>query len=257
MPISSSVGRTQRVARGGLAFGLLATLIGAVSLTAAPAASAAPAVVNVTVECRQPLSVTANVGDTIVFTFASSCNFDPGVNEWNIWNLEGVANNPTNAGFLSFVSTDARFVNATTDSCIGSFVNCYLPFNVTGRSAQDDWSVTSNLTDGTSVTTILSAINGSGFAIGPGAALGVLNNNASVDLGISELSVPIVWAGPRTSGDDSEPDMTLWHQSISRSSSDAACPSGYAASWAQWPNDHKGGWVCNRELFAYQPNPGA
>jgi plastocyanin len=233
----------------------LATLVGTVSVAAAPAASAAPAVVNVTVECRQPLSVTANVGDTIVFTFASSCNFDPGVNEWNIWNLEGVSNNPTNAGFLSFVSTTARFVDATTDSCIGSYVNCFLPFFLAAPPLQPDWNVTSNVTAGTSVTTILSAINGSNQAIGPGVALGVLSNDIT---GVSPpWSVAILWNGPRTSGGDSEPDMTLWHQSISRSSSDATCPSGYAASWAQWPNDNKGGWVCNRELFAYQPNPGA
>ena len=256
MAISSSVGRTQRFARRGLALGLLASLVGAVSLVMAPAASAAPTVVNVTVECPQPLSVTANPGDTIVFTFADSCNFDPGVNEWNIWNLEGVLS-PVNAGFLSFVSTNARFVDTTTDSCVGSDENCFLPFGITGMSTQDDWSVTSNTTAGTSVTTILSAINGSGFAIGPGAALGVLNNNVTGSLSISDWSVEMVWAGPRTSGDGSEPDMTMWQQSIGRSSSDAACPTGYSASWAQWPNDHKGGWVCNRELFAYQPNPGA
>lgn len=255
MTISSSVGRTQRVARGGLVVGLLATLVGSVSLTVAPAASAAPAVVNVTVECPQSLSVTANVGDTIVFTFAPSCNFYPGVNEWNIWNLEGVANNPTNAGFLSFVSTTARFVDATTDSCNNSYVNCFLPFVLAGPPAQSDWNVTSNVAAGTSVTTILSAINGSNQAIGPGVALGVLSNDIT---GVSPpWSVAILWAGPRISSDDSEPDMTLWHQSISRSSSDAACPSGYTPSWAQWSNDRKGGWVCNRELFAYQSNPGA
>ncbi len=254
MTISSSAGRAGRFARRSMAVGLLASLVGAVSLLTAPAASAAPAVVNVTVECPQPLSVTANPGDTIVFTFASSCNFDPGVNEWNIWNLEGVLN-PVNAGFLSFVSTNARFVDTTTDSCVGSYENCFLPFGITGMSTQDDWSVSSNFTDGTFVTTILSAINGSGQAIGPSVALGVLSNDIS---GVSSpWSVAILWAGPRTSGDDSEPDMTRWQQSIGRSSSDAGCPSGYSASWAQWPNDHKGGWVCNRELFAYQPNSGA
>jgi hypothetical protein len=107
------------------------------------------------------------------------------------------------------------------------------------------------------VTTILSALNGEPqpLAITPGAAVGALNNDVN---GVSTpWAVAIIWAGPRTSGADSGPNMTLWHQSISRSSSDAACPSGYAASWAQWPNDHKGGWVCNRELFAYQPNPEA
>ena len=254
MTLSSSVGRTRRVARRGLVAGLLATLVGAVSLSTAPAASAAPAVVNVTVECPQSLSVTANPGDTIVFTFADSCNFVPGVNEWNIWNLEGVLN-PVNAGFLSFVSTNARFVDTTTDSCVGTYENCFLPFGITGMSTQDDWSVTSNFTDGTFVTTILSAINGSGQAIGPSVALGVLTN--AITMGPQPWSVNILWAGPRTSGDGSEPDMTLWQQSIGRSSSDAGCPSGYSASWAQWPNDNKGGWVCNRDLFAYQPNPGA
>jgi hypothetical protein len=250
MTISSSVGRTQRVARGGLVVGLLATLVGAASLTTAPAASAAPAVVNVTVECPQPLSVTANVGDTIVFTFASSCNFDPGVNEWNLWNLNSADGSGRYGGFLSLLSTTAT----PYPNCPLDFSSCAFP-PFYGNS--DDWSVSSGTSVGITVTTILSALNGEPqpLAITPGAAIGVLGNEAN-DV-VTPWSVAILWAGPRTSGDGSEPDMTLWHQSISRSSSDAACPSGYAASWAQWPNDHKGGWVCNRELFAYQPNPGA
>ena len=251
MTISSSVGRTRTVARGGLVVGLLATLVGAVSLAAAPAASAAPAVVNVTVECRQPLSVTANVGDTIVFTFASSCNFDPGVNEWNIWNLNSADGSGLYGGFLSLRGTTADpFPNCPS---VSSSACAFPPF----FSYSDDWSVTSATSAGITVTTILSALNGEPqpLAITPGAAIGVLNNDFN---GVSSpWAVAILWAGPRTSGADSEPDMTLWHQSISRSSSAAACPSGYAASWAQWPNNHKGGWVCNRELFAYQPNPGA
>ena len=250
MRISSSVGRTQRVARGGLAVGLLATLVGAVSLTAAPAASAAPAVVNVTVECPQPLSVTANVGDTIVFTFASSCNYVSGVDEWNLWNLNSADGFGLYGGFLALRGTTANpFPNCPSDLSSCAFPPFY------GNS--DDWSVTSGTSVGITVTTILSALNGEPqpLAITPGAAIGVLNNDVN---GVSSpWAVAIIWAGPRTSGADSEPDMTLWHQSISRSSSDAACPSGYAASWAQWPNDRKGGWVCNRELFAYQPSPGA
>jgi hypothetical protein len=244
MTISSSVGRTQRVARGGLVVGLLATLVGAVSLTAAPAASAAPAVVNVTVVCPEPLSVTANVGDTIVFTFASSCNFDPGVNEWNIWNINAADGSGSAAGFLSFVSTTAAM------QCGSDFAGCY----TAGYYSNSDWYVDSGFTAGITITTVLSALNGQGLAIAPGVALGALSNDVA---GVSSpWAVAIIWNGPRTSGADSEPDMTLWHQSLSRSSSDAACPSGYAASWAQWPNDRKGGWVCNRELFAYQPNPG-
>ena len=54
-----------------------------------------------------------------------------------------------------------------------------------------------------------------------------------------------------SSGRSSAPDMTMWRQSIGRASSEAACPPGYTPSWAQWPNGHHGGWVCNRQIFVY------
>ena len=249
MTISGSVGRTQRFARRGLALGLLASLVGAVSLTAAPAASAAPAVVNVTVECPQPLSVTANVGDTIVFTFASSCDYVVSVNEWNIWNLNAADGSGAYAGFMSLVGSTADLY----PNCLADRSQCEFPYYY----SSDDWAVSSGTSAGITVTTVLSALNGEPqpLAITPGAAIGVLNNE--VNSATDPVSIAIIWAGPRSSDDGSGPDMTLWHQSISRSSSDAACPTGYSASWAQWPNDRKGGWVCNRELFAYQSNPGA
>ena len=249
MTLSSSVWRAQRFARRGLALGLLATLVGAVSLTTAPAASAAPAVVNVTVDCLGPLSVTANVGDTIVFTFANSCNYDPGVNEWNIWNLNAADGSGRYGGFLSLVGSSANLY----PSCPQDGSDCEFP----PYFSSDDWAVSSGTSAGISVTTILSALNGEPqpLAITPGAAIAALNNDVS---GVgTPVAIAILWAGPRTSGADSEPDMTLWQQSIGRSSSDAACPTGYSASWARWPNDNKGGWVCNRDIFAYQPNPGA
>jgi hypothetical protein len=70
------------------------------------------------------------------------------------------------------------------------------------------------------------------------------------------LVTPALAGSPPSSlgSSDSGPDLTMWYQSIGRHSSDSACPSGYAASWAQWPNGQQGGWVCNREIFAYQPN---
>jgi len=39
----------------------------------------------------------------------------------------------------------------------------------------------------------------------------------------------------------------VWHQSYARASADAVCKDGWYPSWAQWPNDGTGGWVCNRE----------
>lgn len=231
-----------------MALGLLAALVGGVSLTTAPAASAAPAVVNVTVECPQPLSVTANVGDTIVFTFASSCNYQAGVNEWNIWNVNAADGTGQYGGFMSLVSTTAQ-----NSPCQGDSACAYPSFYST-----DDWGVSSGTSAGITVTTILSALNGEPqpLAITPGAAIGALNNEF-VSFVLNPWAVAIRWAGPRTSSDDSGPDMTIWQQSVGRSSADASCPSGYASSWAQWPNGHKGGWVCSRDLFAYQPNPGA
>ncbi len=70
---------------------------------------------------------------------------------------------------------------------------------------------------------------------------------------------PTVASSPSSSAGSSPapaPDLTIWHQSIGRASSEAACPPGYTPSWAQWPNGHRGGWVCNREVFAYQPDSG-
>jgi hypothetical protein len=57
--------------------------------------------------------------------------------------------------------------------------------------------------------------------------------------------------------DSAAPDMTMWQQSIGRASADASCPNGYTSSWAEWPNSHHGGWVCNRELLAYSSIAGS
>jgi hypothetical protein len=40
----------------------------------------------------------------------------------------------------------------------------------------------------------------------------------------------------------------VWHQSYGRESADAVCEEGWYPSWAYWPNDGTGGWVCNREV---------
>lgn len=50
-------------------------------------------------------------------------------------------------------------------------------------------------------------------------------------------------------------DLTIWHLSIARASAEEECPANYQPSWAQWPNGSTGGWVCNREIYAYRPLP--
>ncbi len=71
------------------------------------------------------------------------------------------------------------------------------------------------------------------------------------------MVTPTVAGASAPSGAASGPDLTVWHQSLGRATADEACPSGYSPSWAQWPNGHLGGWVCNRELHAYPSNAGS
>lgn len=52
----------------------------------------------------------------------------------------------------------------------------------------------------------------------------------------------------------SEKDLTLWHQSHQRGSSSSTCRYGWEPGWAQWPNNGTGGFVCNRQIYAYYPD---
>ena len=49
------------------------------------------------------------------------------------------------------------------------------------------------------------------------------------------------------------PDGTVWQLATARASADAPCPDGYGGSWAQWPNAGTGGWVCVRNVWAFDP----
>ena len=51
-----------------------------------------------------------------------------------------------------------------------------------------------------------------------------------------------------TTRTSSPPSPPVWHQSYSIEQS-TDCASGWAQSWAQWPNDGSGGYVCNRVVF--------
>ena len=56
------------------------------------------------------------------------------------------------------------------------------------------------------------------------------------------MTVPAGPSGPPT-----------WLQAIGRPDHTADCPFGYGPSWAEWPNDRTGGWVCVREYY-YSPS---
>ena len=74
-----------------------------------------------------------------------------------------------------------------------------------------------------------------------------LNGNGVLDLvvGMDSVQFAVVMntmAPPR--GDQAPPD---WMQQVARAQG-AACESGWYPSWAEWPNEHTGGYVCTRTL---------
>ena len=57
-----------------------------------------------------------------------------------------------------------------------------------------------------------------------------------------------------TPADAPSRNLSIWLLSIGRASVEATCPEGYGASWAEWPNNGKGGWVCDKYTYAYYPD---
>ena len=53
---------------------------------------------------------------------------------------------------------------------------------------------------------------------------------------------------------DGDPDKTIWYQSIGPDSNASTCPDGWQPSWAQWPNNGAGGFVCNKQTYRYYPD---
>jgi hypothetical protein len=49
-------------------------------------------------------------------------------------------------------------------------------------------------------------------------------------------------------------DLSIWHQSVGRESADSRCPAGWQSSWAQWPGEGAGGFVCNKMIYKYYPD---
>lgn len=48
-------------------------------------------------------------------------------------------------------------------------------------------------------------------------------------------------------------NTTVWQLAVGRTSEVDACPEGFGGSWAGWPNGGTGGWVCVRNVWAYDP----
>ena len=197
--------------------------IGGVGL--APAASAAE--VDVTIDCQGPVTVTGQPGDTVVFTMASpACDTFP--NPWYIYDWNGVLGQDlTAAGFLTYVSQSSGRQGVCQNYC--------------GREPHD-WYATGDggppFNANPTITAVIAATDGLGNPLVSGDTLGVVNEGAE-DYRILFQS-------------SSEPTaIPMWQQAIGRPSATATCPDGYTPSWDTWPNNHTGGYVCNRFVPAY------
>jgi hypothetical protein len=93
--------------------------------------------------------------------------------------------------------------------------------------------------------------------VGAATSFGVATNSGPPTFTLVTPTLAGASAPESAAPESAAPDMTMWQQSIGRASADASCPNGYTSSWAEWPNSHHGGWVCNRELLAYSSIAGS
>ncbi len=183
-------------------------------------AQAAPQTINVAIDCTQAVSVTADVGDTIVFTMVHpTCdgkNGAPG-NFASFNNLNGTYFNglgsgytgtATGAGFLAYVS-HTQGTTKNTDYW-------------DSHGGQDDWYVMQTESDtstaSVAITTTLLAADGNGTALATGSTIADIYTEA-VDR--SPIEYAVTYAGPRTS-----------NNSNSNSSSSTPSPTAAASSVA-------------------------
>lgn len=88
-------------------------------------------------------------------------------------------------------------------------------------------------------------------------------------LGVAVAAVVVIAGGSTVLAAPASADQ-VWHQSVGRSSATAECPTTteseaaigwtpWTKSWAEWPNDGKGGYVCDRSIVWAKdtPPPGA
>ena len=191
-------------------------------IVVAPLASAAE--VDLTIHCDQDVQLLANVGDSVVMTMGSGCGVGDGGylgNEGTTW--PSGESSPAYQGFFG----------------AATFIHPQSPWDSWDFSG--DWGTFSDGSGTTSVTATLLNTNGNADPIHVGAILAVMSPEQS------GAPFAIVYAGSREA-DSSSP---MWEQSVGRASSSADCPDGYTPSWDTWPNNHTGGYVCNRFVPMY------
>ena len=67
---------------------------------------------------------------------------------------------------------------------------------------------------------------------------------AAADFGSNDFFMTV--GNPPAAADNTPPS---WFQSYGRHHAEDMCDAGWSPSWAEWMNNHNGGFVCNREIY--------
>ena len=200
-----------------IAVGFAVLVVTICGIAVAPAALAST--VDVTVDCHHSVNVQARVGDTVVFHLTSNCSLLGVITDGG--EIYPQNTNPAFRGFLGPISA----VNSSDYGTDWLFPGMWYAYS--------DGSGT------TTVTTTIVSTNGNGDSLAPGSTLGTVDPSEWGSYGIyfEQSAAP---------GSNLE-----WQQAIGRASASTPCPEGYTGSWDLWPNNHTGGYVCNRFVPEY------
>jgi hypothetical protein len=193
----------------------------ALLLAAAPAAHADT--VNVTLTCNSGVSFNADIGDTVLFTFAAPCNTAPSTDGLQNNRVLGTATDP---GFLS---------------------------NNDGAGETETTSWWRYAAAGAVSTTLMGTTTG--HTLDPGDVVAaVFINDSAGDYQITWLGNRIRPAAAAALVEAPPRNLSVQHLSYARAAGETDCQPGYSPSWAQWPNGGTGGFTCDRSVYKYYPD---
>lgn len=202
--------RSALVRKARIAIASLAVVASGVAV--APVASAAE--VSVTLNCSGPVTVTANPGDTIIFTLSTACG-DYGF----LGNLNTAFGSWSESGFLTWTGGDL-----------------YGPRQYFAA----DWLTVASSVTPKVVYTTLASVDGAGAPLTAGSVIGVVGGDTRSTASWN----PIIFQPAGT-------PVPMWHQAFGRASATDTCPSTHTPSWHAWPNGGRGGFVCQRFVPMY------
>lgn len=237
---SIAAGRMGRSRRASMGATLAALLLGMTALASTPVHAAT---VSIAVDCTGPIQVTANIGDTLVFTFQN-----PGCDDYNSL-LDNT--NGTDPGFLSYVSDNSNGDLFEDTGSGWTYLGGSPPSNLLNRWKYD--------ADGSpiEVTVILSAINVNGDGLANGGVIGQLSPGTG--------TYNITWVSPGGGAEESSaPSVPMQGVPLPSSGScadvdeaqltwGATIKGGWTKSWQPWvnptaPEHERGGFACIRNI---------